>query len=79
MFIHPETFQHFKVPVGLVHITGKKAGEIAHDTFPLLKRHGITQQDIFRPVNDTTPSALLAGRLIVGCRTLVLGECASVS
>ena len=65
MFIHPETFQHFEVSAGLVHITGKKASEIAHDTLTLLKRYGITQQDLFMAVNGTTASALLAGRLIV--------------
>ena len=27
----------------------------------------ITQQDSFSPANDTTVTALLAGRLIVGC------------
>ena len=66
MFIHPETFDHSKVSAGLVHITGKKATDIAHDTLTVLKRFGITQEDLFRPVNDTMASALLVGRLIVG-------------
>ena len=75
MFIHPETFDHFKVSAGLVHITGKKAMDIAHDT---LTRFGITQEDLFRCVNDTKASALLAGRLIVAT-TLALVQCTSVS
>ena len=33
----------------------------------MLKMYSTTQQDLFRPVNDTTASALLMGRLIVGC------------
>ena len=28
--------------VGLVHITGKKAAKIAHDTLTVLKRYGFT-------------------------------------
>ena len=66
MFIHPETFEHFKVSAGLVHITSKKATNIAHDTLSVLNRYGVMQQDLFRYVNDTTVSTLLAGRLIVG-------------
>ena len=30
VFIHPETFQYFKVSAGLVHITGKKATQTDH-------------------------------------------------
>ena len=67
MFIHPETFDFFKVSVGLVHITGKKAADIAHDSLNVLKMYSITQQDLFRPVNDTTALALLMGCLIAGC------------
>ena len=72
MFIHPETFDR------LVHITGKKAMDIAHDTLTVWKRFGITQEDLFRCVNDTKASALLAGRLIVAT-TLALVQCTSVS
>ena len=32
MFIHLETFEHFQVSAGMVHITGKKAIDIAHGT-----------------------------------------------
>ena len=67
MFIHLERFELFKVSAGLVHITGKKAADIAHNTLNVLKMCSITQQELFRPVNDTTASALLMGRLIVGC------------
>ena len=67
MFIHPETFEFFKVSAGLVHITGKKAVDITHDTLNVLKMYSITQQDLFRPVNDTTALVLLMGCLIVGC------------
>ena len=66
IFIHPETCEHFKVSAGLVHITSKKATNIAHDTLSVLNRYGVMQQDLFRHVNDTTVSTLLAGRLIVG-------------
>ena len=51
MFIHPEMFKHFKVSAGLAHITAKKATDIAHDTLTILKRYGIKQEDLFRPVN----------------------------
>ena len=67
MIIHPETFEHFKVSAGLVHISGKKATYIVHDTLTVLKRYSSMQEDLFRPVNDTTASAILVGRLIVGC------------
>ena len=33
---------------GLVHITGKKAADIAHDSCNVLKVYSITQQDSFR-------------------------------
>ena len=55
-------FEHFRVSTGLVHITDKKATDIVHDTLTILKRYGITQKDLFRPVNDTTASALPSGR-----------------
>ena len=67
MFIHLEMFEFFKVSAGLVHITGKKAADIANDTLNVLKMYSITQQDLFRPVNDKTALTLLVGRLIVGC------------
>ena len=63
--VHPENTQHFKFSAGLVHITGKKATQIAHDALTVFKRYSITPEDLFRHVNDMTPSAL-AGRLIVG-------------
>ena len=47
MFIHPETFQLFKLSARLVHITGKKATQIDHNTLTVLKRYGITQEDLF--------------------------------
>ena len=68
MFIHPETLEIFKVSVGLVHITGKKAVNIAHDTLNVLKMYSITQQDSFRPVNDTTASALIL--VLLGCTSV---------
>ena len=34
----------------------------------VLKLYSITQQDLFRPINDTTALVLLMGRLIVGCK-----------
>ena len=67
LFIHPHTFDHFKLSAGLVHIKGKRAVEVAQETLRVLSRIGVTQADLYRPVNDTTNSALLAGRLIVGC------------
>ena len=67
MFIHPEMFKISKVSAGLVHITGKKAVDIAHDALNVLKMQSITQQDLFRQVNDTTTLALLLGCLSVGC------------
>ena len=82
MFIHLETFEFFKVSASLVHITGKKAADIAHNTLNVLKVYIITQQDLFRPVNDTTASALLAGRLIVGCNdpgTCGMHKCESIT
>ena len=66
MFIHLETFEFFKLSAGLVLITGKKSVDIAHNTLNVLKMYSITQQDLFRPINDITVLALLAGRLIVG-------------
>ena len=35
--------------------------------------YSITQQDLFRPINNTTALALLMGRLIAGCNDL--GTC----
>ena len=52
---------------GLVHITGKKAADIANDSCNVLKVYSIAQQDSFRLINDTTALVLLAGRLKVGC------------
>ena len=43
MFIHPERFEFFKVSAGLVHMTGKKAAGIAHDTLNELNMCSITQ------------------------------------
>ena len=60
-------FNSFKVSAGLVHITGKKAAENEHDTLNVLKMYSIIQQDLFRPIHNTTASALLTGRLVVGC------------
>ena len=39
MFIHLEMFESFKVSAGLVHITGKKAGDIVHNTLNVFKMH----------------------------------------
>ena len=78
MFIHPEMFEFFKASAGLVHITGKKAVDIACDTLNVLKMYSITQQDLFRPVNGTAASALPTGHLIVGCNdpgTCVMHKC----
>ena len=66
MLIHLETFEYVKVSADLVLITGEKATDIVHDTLTVLKRYSSTQEDLFRPVNDTMASALLAVRLIVG-------------
>ena len=67
MFIFPETFEFFKVSAGFVHITGKKAANIAHDT-ECVEMYNIAQQNLFRPINDITASDLLMGRLFVGCK-----------
>lgn len=67
MFISPCTMTLLKISVGLVEAKNKKAVDIAAKTLEVLRRYGIVQADLYRPVNDTTNSAKKAGQLIVGC------------
>ena len=47
---------------------GKKAADIAHNTLNVLTMYSIIQQELFRPINDTTASGLLVRCLVVGCK-----------
>lgn len=65
-FTYPISYKIFKVSLGLCSTKGKGAETVAAETIRILHKFGIYQTDLYRPVNDTTNSALKAGRLIVG-------------
>lgn len=62
----PTSGVNVQLPVGFVTSKGKSAQIIAQQTLQLLDRYGIIQSDLLKPINDTTNSALAAGRLIIG-------------
>jgi hypothetical protein len=60
--------------VGVVNSNGKKVRPVSDQVKSLLQeRIGITQEDIFSAINDTSNSAVLAGKQIAG--TNVPGTC----
>ena len=66
VYICPLSGMYFLVPVGVIAAKGKKASVVAEQSCKILRRFGITESDMYRPVNDNTNSALAAGRLITG-------------
>lgn len=65
-FVDPVEAMYVQIPLGFVVCKGKTAALICDQSLQLLGRYGISGQDLLQPINDTTNSALLAGRLIVG-------------
>lgn len=55
-----------QIPLGFVVSKGKTATVVAEQSQSILQRYGIFVSDLLKPINDTTNSALAAGRLIVG-------------
>ena len=65
-FIDPLSMELFLIPVGLITAKGKRAAIVSEQSLSILAGFSISQEDLFRPINDTTNSALAAGREIVG-------------
>ena len=54
------------IPVGFVRAQGHAAVIVSQQAIACLARYEITPSDLYKPINDTTNSAVMAGRLIVG-------------
>lgn len=65
-FSDPQNARNIMLPLGFVTSKGKSAKVICDQSLDILSRYGILTTDLLSPINDTTNSALAAGRLIVG-------------
>lgn len=59
----PETFETYRIPVGLTPPNGEKAIELCKDSLLCLTRYLILIQDLYRSVSDNCLTAKKAGRL----------------
>jgi hypothetical protein len=65
-WIDPHTFNRYKLALGLAVPNGHRADECEEAAMEVLGRYGITKNDIFATVNDTTNASVATGRLLAG-------------
>jgi len=65
-WIDMESWETHKIALGLAMPADHSAGACAAAVLDVLRRFGVTQDDIFRSFNDTTNAAVATGRLLAG-------------
>lgn len=55
----------YSIPIAFIRTGEKSADKLAEEILYVLKRYGITQDDLYKSVNDTTASAVFIGKLLV--------------
>eukprot|EP00986_Skeletonema_menzelii_P010506 scaffold5115_cov146-Skeletonema_menzelii.AAC.6 len=64
-FLHPETLEIYRIPVGLAVPLGGTANALCETSLIGLRRVGVEDEDMHRAVNDNCTTAKKTGRLII--------------
>jgi hypothetical protein len=66
MFIDPRNCMLYRIPIGMIRISGHTAQQVSDLTWILMSGIGFHQSDLLKSVNDNTLAAVLASKYITG-------------